>query len=64
MKERQSDVQRVPLLRLRLRLLLQVEGPDGSDEESSIALYLSCNAQYVVTNYELRVHMQNVKISD
>lgn len=62
MKERQPDVQRVPLL--LLRLLLQVEGPDGSDEESSIALYLSCNVQYVVTNYELRVHMQNVKISD
>lgn len=62
MEERQPDVQRVPLL--LLRLLLQVEGPDGSDEESSIALYLSCNVQYVVTNYELRVHMQNVKISD
>lgn len=62
MKERQPDVQRVPLL--LLRLLLQVEGPDGSDEWSSIALYLSCNVQYVVTNYELRVHMQNVKISD
>lgn len=62
MKERQPDVQLVPLL--LLRLLLQVEGPDGSDEESSIASYLSCNVQYVVTNYELRVHMQNVKISD
>lgn len=57
MKERMPDVQRIPLLLLRLRLLLQVDGPDGSDEESSIALYLSCNVQYIVTSYECTCRM-------